>query len=101
VLVEGPASVVVVAAAGTVDEVDALVAAERSEVVVVDEDVPAPFTEVEVEDSRVRGPLVPSMTPVSRSPTNTPVPTMARRAKVPRSLLMTPPHRQSSSRGRD
>jgi hypothetical protein len=75
VVVVAPAAVVVVAAApGAVDEVDALVAVARAEPVVVveaamvDDVVPAPRTELEVEDPLGPATLPPSMTPVSRSP---------------------------------
>lgn len=96
-VVEAPASVVVVAAApGAVDEVDALaavagfdVAVEGSDGAVVDVDELATLTELDVvEEARVLEALPPSMTPVSRRPMKTPAPTMARRTSPASTLLI-------------
>jgi hypothetical protein len=95
------ALVAVVVTPATVDEVEALVAlvplaasevvVEVDVVLVVDDDVPAPLRELEVVVSPEPTTLPPSMTPVSRSPMKTPAPMMARRARMPRSLLMRNP----------
>jgi hypothetical protein len=90
--VEAPGTLAV--APAVVGVVDTLVAVPGFEVVVevivvvVVDAEPAPLTELDVVDFPSPTTLPPSMTPVSRRPMKTPAPRMARRARMPRSLLM-------------
>jgi hypothetical protein len=92
--VEAPVAVVVVvvAAAATVDDVEAALVAVDADLVVVEEDVPERLTEVEVVDPRAGrralGTSSSLITPASRRPKKSAVPTMARMARTARILLM-------------
>ncbi|MDQ3946326.1 MAG: hypothetical protein M3357_14470 [Actinomycetota bacterium] len=89
------APVAVVTAAGTVDDVGAALVVVGAELVVVDDDVPAPFAEVEVDDSRTGrralGTSSSLITPASRRPKKVAVPKTARMARTARILLMPKP----------